>query len=700
MQKCGLQHLEKYTLIITEKPDAANRIAAALDATGKAKRFAANGVPYYVAKRDKDIVIVPALGHLYTVAAEKKQRGKYPVFSYQWVPLYLAKRGAKRTRTWLDTIAKLAKDAEAFVDACDYDIEGSIIGYCILKYACGGKETTSKRMKYSTLTKEEIEKSYADALPNLDFALIEAGLTRHEVDWLYGINLSRALTTAAKNYSGRYATLSTGRVQGPTLRFLAARERSIKCFVPTPYWSIKATLLVGNAVVEAEYEKKVIEVKEEADAVVNACRGKNGEIEKIETRKFQQKPPLPFDLGSLQSEAYRLFRYTPMRTSKIAQRLYLDALISYPRTSSQKLPPAIGYKTILKQLGKAREHRALAAELLAKPELKPNEGKKADPAHPAIYPTGNLPERALNSAERNIWDLVVRRFMATFGEPALQQTINVTVNINGQRFHARGRQTLAEGWLRFYKPYARLEEASLPPMKRGQEITVKRVLLEDKFTQPPARYNPSSLLRKMEKEEIGTKATRAGIIQTLYDRKYVYDERIVVTDLGFKVIEVLKKYCPTVVSPELTRRLEEKMGEIQQKKETKENVLREAAEILKPAAEKLKEKEQAIGAELTQALKKSALEEKTVGACPTCHDGKLVILYSRKTGKRFVGCTNYFEGKCKTAFPLPQRGTVKPTGNVCRSCGSPTVRVWMRGKRPWNLCLNTKCPTKTKEKRH
>jgi len=512
--KCGLQRLEKYTLIITEKPDAANRIAAALDTTGKAKKIVENGVPYYVARRNRDIVIVPALGHLYTVASEKKERGHYPVFSYHWVPLHLAKRGARRIRTWLETITKLAKDADAFIDACDYDIEGSIIGYCILKYACGNKENTSKRMKYSTLTKEEIEKSYTEALPHLDFALIEAGLTRHEADWLYGINLSRALTTAAKNYSGKYATLSTGRVQGPTLSFLATRERSIKCFVPTPYWSIKATLLIGDSVFEAEYEKNVIKIKEEAEAVVNACKGKNGEIEEIETKKFQQMPPLPFDLGSLQSEAYRLFRYTPMRTSKIAQRLYLNALISYPRTSSQKLPPAIGYKTILKKLGKTREYHALVAELLAKPELKPNEGKAEDPAHPAIYPTGNLPEKALNSAERNIWNLVVRRFMATFGEPSLQQTIKVTVRINGQRFLLRGRQTLAEGWLRFYKPYVRSEDAMLPPMEKGQEVSVKRVVLEDKFTQPPPRYNPSSLLRKMEKEEIGTKATRAGIIQT------------------------------------------------------------------------------------------------------------------------------------------------------------------------------------------
>ena len=691
-----MQHLEKYTLIITEKPDAASRIAAALDAAGKPERNVDGGVPYYVAKRNKNIVIVPALGHLYTVASEKKEKGRYPVFSYQWVPLHKAKSGARRIHTWLGTITKLAKAADAFIDACDYDIEGSIIGYCILKYACGNKENAAKRMKYSTLTKEEIEKSYADALPHLDFALIEAGLTRHEVDWLYGINLSRALTTAAKKHSGRYATLSTGRVQGPTLKFLAARERSIKCFVPTPYWSIKAALLIGGAVFEAEYEKNVISVKEEADAVVNACRGKNGEVASIETKKFQQMPPLPFDLGSLQSEAYRLFRHTPMRTSKIAQRLYLDALISYPRTSSQKLPPAIGYEEILKKLGKAREYHALAAELLAKPELKPNEGKMADPAHPAIYPTGNTPERALDSAEKNVWTLVVKRFMATFGEPALQQTVKVTISINGQLFHLRGSETLAEGWLRFYKPYARAEDASLPPMKEGQAVSVKRVGLEDKFTQPPPRYNPSSLLRKMEKEAIGTKATRAGIIQTLYDRKYVYEERIVVTDLGFKVIKVLQKYCPTVVSPELTRRLEEKMSEIQQRKETKENVLQNAIAILKPVAEELKKNEQAIGAELAKALKQSTLDEKTIGACPTCQNGKLVIVHSRKTGKRFVGCTNYFEGKCKTAFSLPQRGAVKPTGNVCKSCGSPKVRIWMRGKRPWNLCLNPECPTKTR----
>ena len=684
----------RYTLIVTEKPDAAQRIAFALDVQGKAKRMEHNGVPYYVAKRDKEIVVVPAVGHLYTVAEEKSGRSHYPVFNFKWVPRYVAEKGAKRIRIWIETISKLSNDADGFIDACDYDIEGSLIGYTILKYACNNKENISKRMKYSTLTKEELEKSYEKLLPNLDFGLIEAGKTRHELDWLYGINLSRALTKAARDWSGKYSTLSTGRVQGPTLRFIVAREKVIKTFIPTPYWSIKAKVEIEGSVFEAEYEKKIIETKREANATVEACNQKNGQIDKIDVKKFEQMPLTPFDLGALQSEAYGLFGYTPVRTSNIAQRLYLDALISYPRTSSQKLPPAINYNAILKSLSRIPEYKKLTAELLAEPELRPNEGKKEDPAHPAIYPTGNLPERALDTAERNILDLVVRRFMAVFGKPALRQSTKASININGHHFYLKGRQTLEEGWQRFYKPYLKSQEILLPPIKEGQTITIRKIILEDKFTKPPARYNPSNLLKRMEEAEIGTKATRAGIIQTLYDRKYIRDERMTATDLGFEVLEILNRYCPTVVSIKLTRELEEKMNRIQADSEKRENVLTEVIEILKPALEKLEEKEKIIGEQLSNAVKKTKLEERTIGICPVCGDGKLAILHSRKTRKRFVGCTNYFKGTCKASFPLPQRGVIRPLARNCRGCGWPTVQVRMKGRRPWTLCFNPQCSLK------
>ncbi|NIR86378.1 DNA topoisomerase I [Candidatus Bathyarchaeota archaeon] len=691
--------MEKYTLIVTEKPDAAQRIAKALDTQGKPEKVEDNGVPYFLAHRDRKLVVVPALGHLYTVVHERGRRNYYPVFSFKWAPRYSVERGAKQTRAWIEVFSKLASNADGFIAACDYDLEGSLIGYCLLKYACANKENVAKRMKFSTLTKRELEKAYEKPLPHLNFALIEAGRTRHEVDWLYGVNLSRALTLAAKRWSGKYATLSTGRVQGPTLKFLVKREKDIRSYVPTPYWTINAEVGIKGSTYEVEYETKTFEKRTEADAVVEACREKIGEIETVKVRKLRQKPPIPFDLGKLQTEAYSLFRYTPRRTSNIAQRLYLEALISYPRTSSQKLPPIINYTAILKGLSKEASYKKLASELLGKSELKPVEGKKEDPAHPAIYPTGNLPERELSQPEKRIWDLVVRRFMAVFGEPAIKQSMKVYIGVNGHRFYLRGRRVLKEGWTRFYKPYIRAEEVLLPTLKEGEKVQMKRVVREDKFTRPPPRYNPSSLLQKMEKEGIGTKATRADIIETLYGRGYVAERRVVVTDLGFDIANILSKHCPRVASVKFTRELEEKMKRIQTNSEKRENVLVEAVNQLKPVLEEFKKREETIGQALSKAIKRARMQERIIGNCPSCKTGKLMILYSRKTRKRFIGCTNYFKDLCTTSFPLPQRGTVKPARKNCKRCEWPLVFVRLKGRRPWMLCFNPDCPLKEERRK-
>ena len=285
--------LVKYTLIITEKPEAASRIASALDSKGTPKKNIENGVPYFLVKREDDLVVVPALGHLYTVSNKQKGKKGYPVFDYQWIPKYLVERGATRSRRWIETITRLAENADRFIDACDYDVEGSIIGYSIIKYACENKENVAQRMKFSTLTEDELERAYTALLPQLDFPLIEAGLTRHEVDWLYGINLSRALTTAARKCSRRYVTLSSGRVQGPTLSFLEKRERKIKSFVPIPYWMVKAEVEIGGHVYEADYEKRSLS-KDEAEELINICGGKKGKIDKVEKRKFDRVPPYTF----------------------------------------------------------------------------------------------------------------------------------------------------------------------------------------------------------------------------------------------------------------------------------------------------------------------------------------------------------------------------------------------------------------------
>jgi len=169
-----------------------------------------------------------------------------------------------------------------------------------------------------------------------------------------------------------------------------------------------------------------------------------------------------------------------------------------------------------------------------------------------------------------------------------------------------------------------------------------------------------------------------------------------VTDLGFDVVEILHKYCPSVVSLKLTRKLEEKMEQIQNDMEKRENVILEAVGQLQPILEKFMKKEKVIGQVLSDAITRAQKQERMIGTCPNCGTGKLMILHSRQTRKRFIGCTSYFHGLCKTSFPLPQRGTVKPALKNCPACGWPLVHVWIKARQPWILCFNPNCPTRMK----
>jgi len=198
----------------------------------------------------------------------------------------------------------------------------------------------------------------------------------------------------------------------------------------------------------------------------------------------------------------------------------------------------------------------------------------------------------------------------------------------------------------------------------------------------------------MENAGIGTKATRADIIETLYKRKYIFEKQIRVTDLGFSVAEILHKYCPEVVSVKLTREIEEQMDQIQSGNEKGETVLLEAINQLKFVLERFTAKERVIGQFLSSAVETSRMQERVLGVCPFCGTGKLMILHSRKTRKRFIGCTSYFQGKCKASFPLPQKGKVQPAGKKCRACGWPLIRVWIKGRRPWMPCFNPNCQAK------
>ncbi|NJE42483.1 DNA topoisomerase I [Thermococcus sp. GR6] len=707
------------TLIIAEKPNVARKIAYAL-AEGRPVRKTIGKVPYYEFTRDgKRIIVAPAVGHLFSLAPKTKTYG-YPVFDIEWVPVYVAEKGKSYAKDYIKALATLAKRADEFVVACDYDTEGEVIGYTALKYACGVDPSKAKRMKFSALTKKDLLKAWYNLESTINFGMADAGIARHVLDWYWGVNLSRALTSAIKRASGKWMVLSTGRVQGPTLKFLVDREKEIQNFKPTPYWVIKMVLEKNGQQYTAVYEKERILDENEAKRIVEEAKKGPAFVEKVDVKQQNRHPPVPFDLGTLQREAYSAFGYSPKKTLELAQKLYERGLASYPRTSSQKLPKNLNFRSILQNLAKLPEYKPFAHELLGKERLKPVEGKKDDPAHPAIYPTGELPKPGeLTKDEANLYDLIVRRFLALFMEPAVREIMKVIINSNGHRFILSGARTIKEGWLKVYGKYVKFDEAILPAFKEGEPVKVLQIKREKKKTKPPARYSPAAVIKRMEDLGIGTKATRAQILETLYSRGYIEGKKkIKVTPLGMRVVEALERNVPDIVSVELTRAFEEKMEEIMAGKADKDRVIEESKEQLIKILQQFKEKELDIGKALMETTgtgvttskenakragtvkELSETEEKevkktiekgektplVVGKCPKC-GGDLVVRYNRKTGKRFVGCSNW--PKCNVTYPLLQRGRIIPTNKTCCD-GAPVVKIREKG-REYEICLDMNC---------
>ncbi|MFA6329155.1 MAG: DNA topoisomerase I [Candidatus Micrarchaeia archaeon] len=673
-------------MIITEKPRVAEKMAAAL-AEGPVKQSAGAGVKSYeLARGGKRILIAPAVGHVYSLK-QKEAGGRYPVFDIEWVPASESSESAAFTKKYLESIKKLAKNADSVVNACDWDIEGSLIGGNIIRYAV---KKPAKRMLFSTLTKEDLVDAYSELKP-LDTPQIDAGEARHYLDWYWGINTSRALMSAIKK-AGIFRIMSIGRVQGPALAILSQRELEIQKFVPEPYWTITAVLKgVEFSCQEGNIfdEKKA---KEIAGKVAKAVKDK-ALVEKVEEKEFAQNPPFPFDLTSMEIEAYRAFGFKPSMTLSLAQDLYEAALISYPRTSSQKLSSKLNLKKIITDIGKNPVYADLSAKLISKNKTVPREGEKDDAAHPAIHPTGLVPS-GLNPYQAKLYDLIVRRFLSCFADPAKRARMNVAAKIGEVGFAAGGSRTVERGWFEFYGKYVDLEEEVLPKFEVGERVPVDKHELEKKMTKPPKRYTEASLVKKLEDEDLGTKATRSEIVETLFRRGYVSGKSIEVSALGLSVYETLTKHADEILSEQLTRDFEKEMEDIQSGKITKEKVIAEGRVALEKILEKFRSKEESIGKELVDAVKQTQKEESVLGPCNVCaKEGRTGQLQIRKSRfGLFVGCGAY--PACRNLYPLPKMALIKNAQKICPECGTPIVTVIRRGKKPFNMCLDTKCKTK------
>ncbi|MFH1365436.1 MAG: DNA topoisomerase I [archaeon] len=669
-----------YELIITEKPQAAMKIATAL---GSATQKTFNKISYYeLERKGKKIVVACAVGHLFTLK-QNSPGSTIPVFEIGWVPNYIAKKG-DFTKRYYDTILNLVKGAGSITVATDFDIEGELIGLNVVRFICNQKD--ANRMKFSTLTTEELNKSYEEKKQTLDWGQAIAGETRHFLDWFYGINLSRALMNAIKS-TGKFKIMSIGRVQGPALNLIVKKEKEIQKFKSKQYWQIFITVKDKNKKVELKHTKDLfnkLELKKFEDLT--------GKKALLNTKKSEQivPPNPPFNLTTLQMESYALYGINPSSTLKIAQSLYLAGLISYPRTSSQKLPDSIDYNSIIKKL--AREFKAEGLML----RKRPVEGKKTDSAHPSIYPTGN--RQILSGEEEKIYNLIVKRFLCLFCEDAILDKRTISAQVDNLLFSKTGSAIRKKAWMEIY-PLIK-KEVDVPDL--NGEFEIKETKIEEKETQPPKRYSQASIIAELEKRNLGTKATRSSILETLYDRGYVKGKSVEATPIGISLINTLEKHSPIIIDEKLTRDFEREMDSITQAKkdfeEKEKKIIEKAKETITKISKDFEKNEKEIGKEIIEANQEQRVQERienTIMTCPRCNKGNLFVNYSKKNRRYFIACDKYPE--CKNTYSLPPNGLIKRANKLCEDCGFPALIRLSKGKRPWEFCFNPQCK-KNKER--
>ena len=686
-----------YSLVICEKPEAAKKIAEALSNNTYRTRKIMDSIVFNLNYKGKELIICSALGHLYKINLTKTQ-SKLPVYNYSWIPINKPKNKAVIINLKINLIKLLSKDAKEFILACDLDQEGETIGYNILKYACNEKQKIAKRVKFSTLTEKDIKNAFSNMQKHIDIELAIAGRTRHAIDFLYGINISKALSLAFMSFSNKYRTLSIGRVQGPTIFYVVENDLQIETHIPLPFWRISAYIETAEngktTWLKIEYIKEKIIKKIEAEDIVKNCKGEKAIISKINKNNFKISPPVPFNLSGLQKEAFKLYRFNPYQTLNIAEKLYLKALISYPRTASQKLPAAINYKKIISDLSKLPEFTRMTNSLLKKKRLSPTQGKISDNAHPAIYPTGKITKFQLLNTEKKIFNLIIIRFFKLFESPMTGKIILIHFNIGKYKFLSSSKKIKKQ----INSKHNEGNEKHLN-FQIAKKFNVKRIKIKENFETAPRPFNQITLIEKMEKENIGTKSTRANIIQTIIDRTYIEGTKLKSTPLARALVEVLQIHSPLILSSKMTREMEKQLEEVENGKTTQEKVLTIANKNLSLIIKEIQKNNKSIGKKLFLATKNLVIIQSTnnsLSKCTICKKGNLIITSNSRN--RALICSNSVNGSCVVKASLPRFGLIKIYKKSCMTCLWPKIKTAFKGK-PWIFCMNPNCPNKVKRKR-
>ncbi|WP_069998099.1 DNA topoisomerase III [Cellulosilyticum sp. I15G10I2] len=665
-------------LVLAEKPSVGKDIARVLKC-----QKACNG---YI--EGNDYVVTWALGHLVGLADPESYDDKYKVWSMETLPmlpkdmkLVVLKESSKQFHVVRELLNR--KDITEVIIATDAGREGELVArWTLEKVRC---KKPLKRLWISSVTDKAILEGFKKLKPGTNYeSLYKAAVCRAEGDWLVGLNVTRALTC---KYN---AQLSAGRVQSATLAMVVKREEEIKNFKPIPYYTITAKCQGFQLNYEAKEQKRLFD-EQQAERILKEVQGKTGTVKAITTSAKKQYAPALYDLTELQRDGNKYFGFSPKETLSIMQRLYEShKVLTYPRTDSRYLSEDIvpTLKERLKSIA-IGDYRSFSMAILNK-GIKSHKGfvdnsKVSD--HHAIIPTEESVRLAnLSSDERKIYDLVIKRFLSVMMDPFEYTGVTLQADIGGHNFLAKGKHVISKGWKALYEREiddTEEEDQNLPKLNQGDLIKINTVIKNSLMTKPPTRFTEATLLSAMEKPHqyvtvdkssaktlgetggIGTVATRADIIEKLYNMYYIEKngKDIVPTSKGKQLIELVPQ---DLKSPLLTAKWEMELEQISLGK-------------LNPNT--FMEKIRSYSSDLVKAVKASSdkyVHDNLTGKrCPECSKfmlevkgkhGMMYVCQDRSCGYRET-ISRFTNVRCPQCHKkLEQRGEGEGSVYVCTTC--------------------------------
>lgn len=675
-------------LVLAEKPSVARDIARVLKCNRKG-----NG---YI--EGQNYIVTWALGHLVTLSDPEQYNKKYKDWRIEDIPIIPEKMKfsiiRNTTKQFNSVKSQLSRDdVKEIVIATDAGREGELVARLIL-YKTGCKKPI-KRLWISSVTDKAIKEGFLKLKDGrLYNDLYSSALSRAEADWIVGINATRALTCKHN------AQLSCGRVQTPTLAMVASREDEIRNFKPKTFHTIEA---LSKGVKLKWANKKTNENRifseETVDNILNKVKNEELIIKEVNKKIKKAYPQGLYDLTSLQRDGNRIWNYSAKETLSIMQKLYEEhKVLTYPRTDSKHISDDI-VPTLKDRVKACRSVSSIASKEILSKEIKGSKSfvdnsKVSD--HHAIIPTEDAPDYSrMSSKERNIYELVTKRFLAVLMRPCEFEEVSIIGDIKGEEFRAKGKKIVYNGWKDVYKDYEEEEDDEVQIVNdftKGEKLKVDNINKKKGQTAPPSLFNEGTLLSAMENPlkyiksddkniiktlgetgGLGTVATRADIIEKLFN-SFLIEKRgkdIITTSKGRQLLKLAPK---ELTSPELTGEWEQKLQDISKGKLKKDSFMKEIIGYTETIISSIKESDD-----------KYRHDNLTSEKCPEC--GKKMLSVNTKKGKILV-CQDRECGHRKNVAML--------TNARCPECKR---KLELRGSGDGRIyaCVNARCNFREKE---